>query len=75
MWNMTTYTCKLKICRLERETSLSRTESHMFALKSSTGLLQEPGHANPCIKRQNMPKASLKQEKVKQGLFYRDGLC
>jgi len=33
---MTTYKCKLKISRLERETYLSRTENHIFALKSST---------------------------------------
>jgi len=34
MWSMTTY--KLKIGRLGRETYLSRTEDHIFALKSST---------------------------------------
>ena len=33
---MTTYKCKLKKSRLERETYLSRTENHNFALKSST---------------------------------------
>ena len=36
MWNMTTYKCKLKISRLERETYLSLIENHIFALKSST---------------------------------------
>ena len=33
--NMTTYKCKLKIYRLESETYVSRSENHIFALKSS----------------------------------------
>jgi len=30
MWNMTTYKCKLKKSRLERETYLSHTENHVL---------------------------------------------
>ena len=36
MWNMTTNKCKLKISRLERETYLSYTENHSFALQTLT---------------------------------------
>jgi len=36
MCNMTTYKCKFTISRLEHKTYLSRTENHIFALKSST---------------------------------------
>jgi len=32
MWNMTTYKCKLKINRLERETYFSRTKNHSLLL-------------------------------------------
>jgi len=45
MWNMATYKCKLKINRLERETNLSLTENHIFALKSLTNAKKSLGSA------------------------------
>ena len=42
---MKTYKCKLKKSRLERETYLSRTENHIFALKSSTNTKKSLGSA------------------------------
>jgi len=41
MWNMTTYKCKLKNSRCERETYLSRIENHIFVLKSWTNSKKE----------------------------------
>jgi len=43
MWKMTSYKCKLKISRLEREAYLSRTENNTFALKSSMNTKQGVG--------------------------------
>ena len=45
MWNMTTCKCKLKMSMLEQETYLSRSENHIFALKSSTNTKKSLGSA------------------------------
>ena len=49
IWNMTT--CKLTICRLNRETYLSRTENHILALMSPTNAKISEGSAQKRVVR------------------------